>query len=89
MTQIEAANKGMIVPMSTMPGARPCPTYAARMATETIRFCGGATPDRPALIKRGQTRLIGDSWDAAKTPVRTNEPATFRFADKRPGLGAN
>ena len=89
MTQIEAANKGMIVPMSTMPGGGPWRVYAARMGAETIRFCGGATLDRLALVRRGQTRRIGDPWDAAETPVQTNEPATFRLAGKRLGLGAN
>jgi hypothetical protein len=89
MTQIEAAKKGMIVPMSTMPGEGPGRVYAAPMAAETTRFYGGATLNRPALVRRRPTRRIGEPSGAAEMPVETHEAATLRLAGKRSGLGAN
>ena len=57
--------KGMVLPMSTMPGEAVDHTYAGPMAAETIHFLEAVALDRPVLVTPEHARMVMEVYIAA------------------------
>jgi len=85
---LNTVNKGMVLPMSTMPGESLGHVYAGPMAAETIHFLEAVAMDRPVLVTPEQARQVMEVYVAADISAETNEPVTLPLANKRSGLAA-
>ncbi|MGZ5081529.1 MAG: Gfo/Idh/MocA family protein [Usitatibacter sp.] len=66
--------KGMVLPMSTMPGEAVEHTYAGPMAAETIHFLEAVALDRPVLVTPEHARMVMEVYVAADMSAETNQP---------------
>src|SRR5512138_2883221 len=76
--------KGMVLPMSTMPGEPVEHTFAGPMAAETIHFLEAVALDRPVLVTPEHARMVMELYLAADRSAETHEPVSLPFVDLRP-----
>jgi scyllo-inositol 2-dehydrogenase (NAD+) len=75
--------KGMVLPMSTMPGEAVEHTYAGPMAAETIHFLEAVACDRPVLVTPEHARMVMELYIAADRSADTNLPVLLPLAEAR------
>jgi predicted dehydrogenase len=83
---LNTVNKGMVLPMSTMPGESLGHVYAGPMAAETIHFLEAVALDRPVLVSGEQARAVMELYVAADLSAETNEPVMLPLGNKRADL---
>lgn len=81
---LNTMNKGMVLPMSTMPGEGVDHTYAGPMAAETIHFLEAVACDREVLVTPEHARMVMEVYIAADLSAERNEPVSLPL----PQLGA-
>jgi scyllo-inositol 2-dehydrogenase (NAD+) len=74
---LNTMDKGMQLPMSTMPGERVEHTYAGPMAAETIHFLEAVALDRPVMVTPEQARMVMEVYIAADISAEKNEPVSL------------
>jgi predicted dehydrogenase len=75
--------KGMVLPMSTMPGEPVEHTYAGPMAAETINFLEAVALDKPVLVTPEHARMVMELYIAADRSAETNVPVSLPLAEAR------
>jgi predicted dehydrogenase len=71
---LNTMQKGMVLPMSTMPGEAVEHTYAGPMAAETIHFLEAVALDRPVLVTPEHARMVMEVYIAADRSAVANQP---------------
>jgi predicted dehydrogenase len=74
---LNTVQKGMQLPMSTMPGEFVEHTYAGAMAPETIHFLEAVVYDREVMVKPEHARMVMEVYMAADLSAERNEPVTL------------
>src|SRR6266540_2999849 len=74
---LNTMQKGMQLPMSTMPGERVEHTYAGPMAAETIHFLEAVAFDRPVMVTPEHARMVMEVYMAADLSAERNEPVSL------------
>jgi predicted dehydrogenase len=69
--------KGMVLPLSTMPGERIDHTYAGAMAPETIHFLEAVVYDRPVMVTPEHARMVMEVYMAADVSAEKSEPVSL------------
>jgi predicted dehydrogenase len=77
---LNTMDKGMVLPMSTMPGEAVEHTYAGPMAAETIHFLEAVALDRPVLVTPEHARMVMELYIAADRSAETSEPVPLPLA---------
>src|SRR2546430_14455632 len=70
---LNTVQKGMQLPMSTMPGEVVDHTYAGAMAPETVHFLEAVAYDRPVLVTPEHARMVMEVYIAADISAERNE----------------
>jgi predicted dehydrogenase len=74
---LNTLGKGMVLPMSTMPGEAVEHTYAGPMAAETIHFLEAVALDHPVLVTPEHARMVMELYIAADRSAETNMPVSL------------
>ena len=74
---VNTVQKGMQLPMSTMPGEFVEHTYAGAMAPETVHFLEAVVYDREVMVKPEHARMVMEVYMAADLSAERNEPITL------------
>jgi len=74
---LNTVQKGMQLPMSTMPGEFVDHTYAGAMAPETVHFLEAVAYDRPVLVTPEHARMVMEVYIAADISAERNEAITL------------
>ncbi|HMG60004.1 MAG TPA: Gfo/Idh/MocA family oxidoreductase [Burkholderiales bacterium] len=74
---LNTMEKGMQLPMSTMPGERVDHTYAGPMAAETVHFLEAVAYDRPVMVTPEHARMVMEIYMAADLSAERNESVTL------------
>src|SRR3989440_1361915 len=74
---VNTVQKGMQLPMSTMPGEYVEHTYAGAMAPETVHFLEAVAYDRPVLVTPEHARMVMEGYIAADLSAELNEAITL------------
>jgi len=74
---LNTVQKGMQLPMSTMPGEFVDHTYAGAMAPETVHFLEALAYDRPVLVTPEHARMVMEVYLAADISAERNEAITL------------
>lgn len=74
---LNTMHKGMVLPLSTMPGEQVSHVCAGPMADETIHFLEAVVYDRPVLVTPEQARRVMEVYMAADLSAERHEPATL------------
>jgi predicted dehydrogenase len=74
---LNTMQKGMQLPMSTMPGEFVEHTYAGAMAAETVHFLEACVYDRPVLVTPEHARMVMEVYIAADRSAERNEPISL------------
>ena len=74
---LNTMDKGMQLPMSTMPGERVEHTYAGPMAAETVHFLEAVALDRPVMVTAEHARMVMEVYIAADISAEKNEPVSL------------
>ena len=74
---LNTVQKGMQLPMSTMPGEYVEHTYAGAMAPETVNFLEAVAYDRPVLVTPEHARMVMEVYMAADISAERNEAVTL------------
>jgi len=82
-TMLSTMQKGIVHPLSTMPGERVEHTYAGPMASETVHFIEAVACDRPVLVTPEQARQVMEVYVAADLSAERNEPVTLPLPESR------
>ena len=85
---LNTMQKGMQLPLSTMPGERVEHTYAGPMAAETIHFLEAVAFDRPVMVEPEHARMVMEVYIAADLSAERNEPVTLPLGGAKPVLAA-
>jgi predicted dehydrogenase len=80
---LNTMDKGMVLPMSTMPGEAVEHTYAGPMAAETIHFLEAVALDRPVLVTPEHARMVMEVYVAADLSAERNEPVALPLAEAK------
>ena len=80
--------RGIVHPMSSMPGERVDHTYAGPMHSETIHFLEAVACDRPVLVKPEEARLVMEVYVAADLSAERNQPVTLPLPERRQSAAA-
>jgi predicted dehydrogenase len=80
---LNTMQKGMVLPMSTMPGEAVEHTYAGPMAAETIHFLEAVALDRPVLVTAEHARMVMEVYIAADQSAETNLPVPLPLGGPR------
>jgi predicted dehydrogenase len=83
---LNTMNKGMVLPMSTMPGEFVGHTYAGPMSNETKHFIEATALDRPVLVTAEEARQVMEVYVAADLSAEISEPVTLPLGNKIPPL---
>ena len=75
--------KGMVLPMSTMPGEPVEHTYAGPMAAETVHFLEAVAFDRPVMVTPEHARMVMDVYMAADLSAERNQPVSLPLAQPK------
>jgi len=70
---LNTVNKGMQLPMSTMPGEAVDHVFAGPMAAETIHFIEAVAYDRPVMVTAEHARMVMEVYIAADISAETNQ----------------
>ncbi len=70
---VNTVQKGMQLPMSTMPGEFVDHTYAGPMAPETVHFLEAVAYDRPVMVTPEHARMVMEVYIAADLSAERNE----------------
>jgi len=70
---VNTVQKGMQLPMSTMPGEFVEHTYAGPMAPETVHFLEAVVYDRPVMVTPEHARMVMEVYLAADLSAERNE----------------
>jgi len=81
---LNTMQKGMQLPMSTMPGERVEHTYAGPMAAETIHFLEAVAFDRPVMVTPEHARMVMEVYIAADLSAERNQPVSLPLASSKP-----
>jgi predicted dehydrogenase len=81
---LNTMEKGMQLPMSTMPGERVDHTYAGPMAAETIHFLEAVAYDRPVMVTPEHARMVMEIYMAADLSAERNESVTLPLKGSKP-----
>jgi predicted dehydrogenase len=84
-TLLTTVQKGIVHPMSSMPGERVEHTYAGPMASETVHFIEAVACDRPVLVKPEEARQVMEVYIAADLSAERNEPVSLPLPESRAG----
>lgn len=82
-TLLSTMQKGIVHPMSTMPGERVNHAYAGPMASETVHFVEAVACDRPVLVKPEEARQVMEVYIAADLSAERNEPVSLPLPESR------
>lgn len=82
-SMLTTVQKGIVHPMSTMPGERVEHTYAGPMASETVHFIEAVACDRPVLVTPEQARQVMEVYIAADISAERNEPVSLPLPESR------
>jgi len=74
---LNTVQKGMQLPMSTMPGEYVEHTYAGAMAPETVHFLEAVVYDREVMVKPEHARMVMEVYMAAALSAEKNEPVSL------------
>jgi len=74
---LNTVQKGMQLPMSTMPGEFVEHTYAGAMAPETVHFLEAVAYDRAVLVTPEHARMVMEVYIAADLSAERNEAITL------------
>src|SRR5437764_13822022 len=74
---VNTVQKGMQLPMSTMPGEFVDHTYAGPMSPETVHFLEAVAYDRPVLVTPEHARMVMEVYVAADISAERNEAITL------------
>ena len=80
---LNTMQRGMQLPMSTMPGEFVEHTYAGPMAAETVHFLEAVAYDRPVLVTPEHARMVMEVYMAADISAETHQPVPLPLADNR------
>jgi len=80
---LNTMDKGMQLPMSTMPGERVEHTYAGPMAAETVHFLEAVALDRPVMVTPEHARMVMELYIAADLSAERNEPVSLPLASPK------
>jgi scyllo-inositol 2-dehydrogenase (NAD+) len=78
---LNTMTRGMVLPMSTMPGETVEHTYAGPMAAETIHFLEAVALDKPVLVTPEHARMVMEVYIAADRSAETNLPVALPLAE--------
>ncbi len=67
-------DRGIVHPMSTMPGEQVDHVFAGPMHAETVHFLEAVTYDRPVMVTPEQARKVMEVYMAADLSTERNEP---------------
>jgi predicted dehydrogenase len=82
-TLLSTMQKGIVHPMSTMPGERVEHTFAGPMASETTHFIEAVACDRPVLVTPEQARQVMEVYIAADLSAERHEPVSLPLPESR------
>lgn len=71
---LNTMDKGIVHPMSTMPGEQVDHVFAGPMHNETIHFLEAVAYDRPVMVTPEQARKVMEVYMAADLSAERNEP---------------
>jgi predicted dehydrogenase len=74
---LNTMKKGMVLPLSTMPGEQVGHVYQGPMQAETIHFLEAVALDRPVLVTPEQARQVMEVTLAADLSADRNQPITL------------
>ena len=74
---LNTVNKGMQLPMSTMPGEFVEHTYAGPMAAETVHFLEAVALDRQVMVTPEHARMVMELYIAADLSAESNQPVSL------------
>ncbi|MFI5399505.1 MAG: Gfo/Idh/MocA family protein [SAR324 cluster bacterium] len=77
---LTTVQKGMVLPLSTMPGEAVDHVYAGPMAAETSHFLEAVALDRPVLVTPEQARTVMEVYLAADLSAERNEAVSLPLA---------
>jgi len=69
--------KGVVLPLSTMPGEQVAHVYQGPMQAETIHFLEAGALDRPVLVTPEQARQVMEVTLAADLSAERHAPVTL------------
>jgi predicted dehydrogenase len=69
--------KGMVLPLSTMPGEQVGHVYQGPMQAETIHFLEAVALDRPVLVTPEQARQVMEVTLAADLSAELHQPVNL------------
>lgn len=81
---LNTMQKGMVLPMSTMPGEPVDHTYAGPMAAETVHFLEAVALDRPVMVTPEHARMVMEVYIAADLSAERNEPVSLPLTAAKP-----
>jgi len=82
---LNTVQKGMVLPLSTMPGEAVDHTYAGAMAPETIHFLEAVVYDRPVLVTPEHARMVMEVYLAADVSAEKHEPVALPLRPRATG----
>jgi scyllo-inositol 2-dehydrogenase (NAD+) len=74
---VNTLDKGIQLPMSSMPGEPVGHVYAGPMANETLHFLEAVALDRPVMVTPEQARQAMELYMAADLSAERNEPVNL------------
>jgi scyllo-inositol 2-dehydrogenase (NAD+) len=80
---LNTMQKGMVLPMSTMPGEAVEHTYAGPMAAETLHFLEAVALDKPVLVTPEHARMVMEVYMAADRSAQSDAPVTLPLKGPR------
>lgn len=83
-TMLTTMQKGIVHPLSSMPGEFVEHAYAGPMKAETIHFLEAAALDRPVLVTAEQARQVMEVYIAADISAERGEPVSLPLPESRP-----
>lgn len=83
-----SVEKGIQLPMSTMPGEFVDHVFAGPMYQETIHFLEAVAHDRPVMVTPEHARQVMEVYMAADLSADRNEPVTLPMNDREIELAA-
>lgn len=81
---LNTMQKGMVLPMSTMPGEPVEHTYAGPMAAETVHFLEAVALDRPVMVTPEHARMVMEVYIAADLSAERNQPVPLPLSAAKP-----
>jgi predicted dehydrogenase len=74
---LNTMDKGMMLPMSSMPGEAVEHAYAGPMHAETVHFLDAVANNKPVLVTAEQARQVMEVYIAADLSAERNEPISL------------